>query len=132
MNCECHDSRSKKVTLKGASSSSPDQTSSNPLTTSNLPTSHKQPDMITTKSKQLASSSSFGYNIVEQLKLTTTQISILELLKISYAHTQILDKALLATNVPKDLGQFQSMVDHSTSPHYLSFSEEDENSLSST
>lgn len=83
------------------------------------------------KSKQLASSSSLGYSIVEQLKRTNAQISIFELLKISYAHREILDKALLTTNVPKDLDvdRFQSMVGHLTSPHYLTFFEEDDNSL---
>lgn len=56
-----------------------------------------------TKTKLLASSSSSGYNIVEQLKQTTAQISILQLLKISSVHREILDKYLLATNVPEDL-----------------------------
>lgn len=53
----------KKVTLKGASSSTPNKT------TPNLPTSsNRQPDTIMAKSKQLASSSSPGYSIVKQLK----------------------------------------------------------------
>lgn len=65
------------------------------------------------------------------MKRTNAQISILELLKISSAHREILEQALLATNVPKDLDldQFQSMVGHLTLPHYLSFFEEDDNSL---
>lgn len=65
------------------------------------------------------------------MKRTNAQISILELLKISYAHREILDKALLTTNVPKDLDvdQLQSMVGHLASPHYLTFCEEDDNSL---
>lgn len=116
----------KKVTLQGASSSTSAQT------TSNLPTSlNRQIDTITTKSNQLDSSSSTGYSIVKQLKRTNAQISILELLKISSVHREILDKALLTTNVPKDLyvNQFQSMVGHLTSPHYLTFSKEYDNSL---
>lgn len=114
----------RKITLPGANSSTFNQT------TSNLP--NRQIDTIMAKSKQLASSSSPGYSIVEQLKRTNAQISILELLKISSAHREVLDKALLTNNVPKDLDVdwFQSMVRHLTSPHYLTFSREDDNSLS--
>lgn len=116
----------KKVTLQGASSSTLAQT------TSNLPTySNKQTDKTMAKSKQMASSFSPGYSIVEQLKRTNAQISIFKLLKISSAHKEILGKVLLTTNVPKylDIDRFQSMVGHLTSPHYLTFSEEDDNSL---
>lgn len=70
--------------------------------------------------------------MVDQLQRTSARISILKLLKISPAHREILDQALLATNVPKDLDidKFQSMVSHLTSPHYLTFLEEDEKSVS--
>lgn len=57
---------------------------------------------------------------------------IFELLKILPTHSQILDKALTETNVPQDLDleRFQSIVGHLTSPYYMSFFEEDDNSLS--
>ena len=73
-----------------------------------------------------------SYSILNQLQRTNTQISIFELLKISSAHRQILDKALTKENVPQDLDleQFQSMVGHLTSPYYMSFFEEDDNLLS--
>lgn len=109
----------KKVTLQGASSSTLAQT------TSNLPSSsNRQTDTTMAKSKQLASLFSPGYSIVKQLKRTNAQISIFELLKISSTHKEILDKALLTTNVPKDLDidRFQSMVGYLTFPHYLTFS----------
>lgn len=114
----------RKIALPGASPPTFDQM------TSKLP--NRQTDTIMAKSKQLASSSSPSYSIVEQLKRTNAQISILELLKISSTHKEVLDKALLTTSVPKDLDvdRFQSMVGHLTSPHYLTFSEEDDNSLS--
>ena len=52
--------------------------------------------------------------------------------KISPTHRNILDKALTKENVPQDLDLelFQSMVGHLTSPYYMSFYEEDDNSLS--
>lgn len=79
--------------------------------------------MIMDKYKRLASSSTPGYRIFKQLKQTTTQISFFELLKISFAHIEILDKTLLTTNVPKylDVDQFQFMVGHLTLPHYITF-----------
>lgn len=116
----------KKVTLQGASSSKPAQETSNPTTMPN-----KQKESTLDKFKRLTSSSSSGYSMVEQLKRTNAQISIFELLQLSSAHKEILHKALLTTNVPKDLDidRFQSMVGHLTSSHYLTFSEEDDNSL---
>ena len=73
-----------------------------------------------------------SYSILNQLQHTNAQISIFELLKISPAHRQILDKALNEANVPQDLDleRFQSMVGHLTSPYYMSFSKEDDTSLS--
>ena len=44
-----------------------------------------------------------SYSILDQLQRTNTQIMIFELLKISPAHRQILDKALTKENVPQDL-----------------------------
>ena len=72
-----------------------------------------------------------SYSILDQLQRTNAQISIFELLKILPAHRQILGKALTEENVPQDLDlkKFQSMVGHLTSPYYMSFSEEDDNSL---
>jgi hypothetical protein len=73
-----------------------------------------------------------SYSVLEQLKWTNTQISIFELLKILLAHRQILDKALIEANVPQDLNleRFQSMIGHLTSPYLMTFSEEEDNSLS--
>lgn len=71
------------------------------------------------------------YNIVDQLKKIPAQISILELLKISLAHKEILEQALVATMVPIKLEvfQFKTMVGHLTVPHCLSFSEHDDVSI---
>ncbi|GLJ28698.1 hypothetical protein SUGI_0565650 [Cryptomeria japonica] len=71
------------------------------------------------------------YNLVEQLQKTPAQISILELLKLSPAHKEILEKALVDTTVSKDLDidQFQTMVGYLTTPHCLSFTKEDDMSL---
>lgn len=71
------------------------------------------------------------YNIVDQLQKIPAQISILKLLKISPAHKDILEKALVDTTVPTNLEfcQFQAMVGHLTVPHCLSFSENDDASL---
>ena len=57
---------------------------------------------------------------------------IFELLKISPAHRWFYDKVIIEANVPQDLDldKFQSMVDHLTSPYYMSFSKEDDNSPS--
>lgn len=68
------------------------------------------------------------YNLLEQLKKTPAQISILELLCLSPSHKDILEKALLETQVPTNLDhdQFQAMVGHLTTPHYLSFTENDD------
>ena len=83
-------------------------------------------------SKLVHSTNAASYNILDQLQCTSTQITIFELLKISPTHREILNKALSEENVPKDLdlNQFQSMVGHLTLPHYLSFSQEDDHSLS--
>ncbi len=72
-----------------------------------------------------------NYNIVDQLQRTPAQISIFELLELSPRHKQILEDALCMVNVPNnlDIDQFQNMVNHIASPHYLSFSEEDDKSL---
>lgn len=65
------------------------------------------------------------YSIVDQLQKIPTQISILELLKISPSHKEVLEQALVATMVPNNLDvcQFQAMLGHLTVPHCLSFFE---------
>lgn len=72
------------------------------------------------------------YDLVSQLRKTPAQISILELLKLSSKHKDILEQVLLETNVPQDLDadKFQAMVAHMTGPHNLTFSEHDNISLS--
>ena len=47
-------------------------------------------------------------------------------------HKDILEKSLRSTNVPTDIDaeRFQAMVNHISSPHYLTFSEEDDQALS--
>ena len=73
-----------------------------------------------------------NYNLVDQLQRIPTQILIFELVELSPRHRQVLEDALRMENVPKnlDVDQFQNMVNHIASPHYLSFSEEDDKSLS--
>ena len=73
-----------------------------------------------------------SYDILHWLKWTPTQISIFELLDSSPLHKEILEKALWMVNVPNDIDpdRLQAMVNHISSPHYLSFFEEDEKSLS--
>lgn len=74
---------------------------------------------------------SHQYNIMDQLQKIPAQISILELLKISPSHKEVLEQALVATTIANnlDVHQFQAMVGHLTTPHYLSFSEQDDVSL---
>ena len=83
-------------------------------------------------SKQLITSKSPNYDLVNQLRRTPAQISIFELLELSPLHKDILEKALRSTNVPTDIDaeRFQAMVNHISSPHYLTFSEEDDRALS--
>lgn len=82
--------------------------------------------------KFTTSSTDTSYSILDQLQQTNDQIMIFELLKILAAHRKILDKALIEENVPQDLDldRIQSMVGHLTSPYYMSFFKEDDNSLS--
>jgi hypothetical protein len=72
------------------------------------------------------------YNIVDQLKKILVQISILELLKIFPSHKEILEKALVETNVLNNLEvcKFEAMVGHLIAPHCLSFSKYDDASHS--
>lgn len=51
----------------------------------------------------------------------------MELLKISLAHKDILEKALSASTVPNDTDaiQFQAIIEHITMPHLLTFLEHD-------
>lgn len=71
------------------------------------------------------------YNLVEQLQKTPAQISILELLKLSPTHKEILERALVDNTISKhlDINQFQTMVGHFTTPHCLSFTKEYDMSL---
>lgn len=66
------------------------------------------------------------YNLLDHLKKTLAHISILELLRLSPAHREILEKALSGSYVPEDIDidQFQAMVGHITN-HILTFSEQD-------
>lgn len=82
-------------------------------------------------SSQASTSSSKQYNLVDQLQRTPAQISILELLKLSPTHKEILEKALVETNVPLNLevDKFQNMVGHLFYPHCLSFPKQDDMSL---
>lgn len=68
---------------------------------------------------------------MDQLQKTLAQISILELLKLSPNHKEILQKSLLETNIPIYLEEekFQNMVGHLITPHCLSFSEQDDMSI---
>lgn len=81
-------------------------------------------------SKTIATPSN-QYNIVDQLQKIPTQISIFELLKISPSHKEVLEQALMATTILNNLDvcQFQAMVGPLTTPHFLSFSEQDDVSL---
>jgi len=71
--------------------------------------------------------STHKYNLLDHLDKTPAQISILELLHTSPLHKEVLDKALMETQVPTNLNfdQFQAMVGHIASPHHLTFSEKD-------
>lgn len=101
---------------------------------------HQEPTHVIMRSKAKVvlsgpttntSSTAKQYNLVDQLQKTHAQISILELLKLSPTHKEILERALIDTTVSKDLDidQFQTMVGHLTTPHCLSFTEEDNMSL---
>lgn len=62
-----------------------------------------------------------SYNVLDQLKKTPAQISIMELLKISPTHKKILEEALASYTIPTDLDadQFQAMVEHISTPIVL-------------
>ena len=83
-------------------------------------------------SKKPITSKSLNYDLVNQLRRTPAQISIFELLELSPLHKDILEKALRSANIPTDIDaeRFQAMVNHISSPHYLTFSEEDDRALS--
>ena len=79
-------------------------------------------------SKQSTTSKISNYDLVSQLQRTPAQISIFELLELSPLHKDILEKALHSASVPMDIDTelFQAMVNHISSPHHLTFSEEDD------
>lgn len=72
------------------------------------------------------------YNLVDQLRRSPAQISILELLRLLPKHKDMLEQALVETNVLQDLDidKFQAMVAHMIGPHNLTFFEHDNVSLS--
>ena len=72
------------------------------------------------------------YDLVHQLQKMLAQISIFKLLELLPLPKEIIEKALHATNVPQSIDQnrFQAMANHISAPHYLSFFEEDDKSLS--
>lgn len=65
------------------------------------------------------------YYILEHLRKTHTQISILDLLKSSPTHQEILNRALQKTHVPGDIDptQFQALVAHLSTTYHLSFTQ---------
>ena len=73
-----------------------------------------------------------NYSLVDQLQRASTQISIFELLELSLRHKKVLKDALCTINVPKnlDVDQFQNMANPIAIPHYLTFSEKADKSLS--
>lgn len=66
-------------------------------------------------------------NLIDQLGKTPTQISILELLRISLAHKAILGNNLQESSVTHDIdvNQFESMVRYLTTPHLITFLDQD-------
>ena len=60
------------------------------------------------------------------------QIKLFKLLYILPTYRKIIEKSFNETSIPQDFNRerFQSIVGHLTSPHYFSFSKEDNNSLS--
>lgn len=112
-----------KIVLKGPepSTSTPKQS----IDTATIGLANKNSKLVPTPANA-------NYSILDQLQCTNALITIFDLLKILPTHRQILDKALVEENVPKDLNLnwFQSMVGHLTSPHYISFSKEDDHLLS--
>lgn len=68
-----------------------------------------------------------GYNVLDQLKITPTQISIMELLKISSSNRKIVEEALASSTIPTNLDaeQFQAMVRNIITPNLLTFSNQD-------
>ena len=82
-------------------------------------------------SKQPITSKISNYDLVSQLQHTPAQISIFKLLELSPLHKDILEKALRSANIPTDIDveRFQAMVNHISSPHYLTFFEEDDQAL---
>lgn len=66
-----------------------------------------------------------GYSVLEQLNKMPVQIYILDLLRISPTHKEILENALSASTVPKDIdaSQFQAIIGHIATPHSLKFTD---------
>ncbi|GLJ20143.1 hypothetical protein SUGI_0365630 [Cryptomeria japonica] len=116
-----------KIVLKGVGSSSEPTSECHVTTRRGKITLQGAPTKITA-----SSSTKPEYDLVEQLGMTPTLISILELLRISPAHKAILDKILRDTVVPTDLNvdQFQAMVGYLSIPHSLTFTEADDASVS--
>ena len=84
----------------------------------------KQPKPVPTPQKWKPKSQ---FNLIDQLGKTPAQIYILEFLRISPAHKDILDKTMLESLVPKDIdvNQFETMVGYLTTPHHVTFSNQD-------
>lgn len=67
------------------------------------------------------------FNLIDQLGKTPVQIYILELLHISPMHKSILDKTLQYFSILQDIdvNQFEAMVGYTTTPHHVTFSDQD-------
>lgn len=72
-------------------------------------------------------SSSHRYDILDHPSQTFAQISILELLKTSSVHKEILKQALLESRVPDNINatQFQALIGSLISQHHLVFTSKD-------
>lgn len=129
-----HDNTRSKVVLRVAESSSSQSEPLNAITRGKskviLKVSHDSKNA--SSSKQTTTSRISNYDLVSQLQRTLAQISIFELLELFPLHKDILEKVLVSANIPTniDAERFQAMVNHISSPHYLTFFEEDDRALS--
>lgn len=72
-------------------------------------------------------SSTRRYDLLDQLGKTPAQISILELLKTSPVHKEILEQALLQSHVPDNINptQFQALIGNLASQQHIIFNSKD-------
>ena len=115
--------RSGRITVAGA----PPRSAAPPRPTSTASTTQSNTRPASNARATQHNAPSAQYNIIEHLGNMPAQISILDLLRTSPIHQEILDKALKEGHVPIDINttQFETLVGHLSAACALSFKESD-------